>query len=132
MAGKTKGWPPALLTPVKPADIKRGDGEHVVEFIEAMCPQVKDSVGGRAGEPLILRPWQRKLMGALFARRPDKRYKHKTALVGLARKNGKSALIAGGAESWGSEADFESAMEGATTEQAAPRAAVLAAVVSKK
>jgi phage terminase large subunit-like protein len=95
MAGKTKGWPPAILTPVKPADIKRGDGEHVVEFIEAMCPQVKDSVGGRAGEPLILRPWQRKLMGALFARRPDERYKHKTALVGLARKNGKSALGSG-------------------------------------
>jgi phage terminase large subunit-like protein len=95
MANKVKGWPPAILTPVKPADIKRGDGDHVAEFIETFCVQVKDSVGGRAGEPLALRPWQHKLMGALFARRADTRLKHKTAIVGLARKNGKSALGSG-------------------------------------
>jgi phage terminase large subunit-like protein len=95
MAPKVKGWPPAILTPVKPADIKRGDGAHVAEFIETFCVQVKDSVGGRAGEPLSLRPWQRKLLGSMFARRADGRYLHKTALVGLARKNGKSALGSG-------------------------------------
>lgn len=95
MASKIKGWPPAILTPVKPADIKRGDGEHVAEFIESFCVQVKDSVGGNAGQPLLLRPWQRKLLGSMFARRADNRYLHKTALVGLARKNGKSALGSG-------------------------------------
>jgi phage terminase large subunit-like protein len=89
------GWPPALLTKVPAADIKRGDGELVTEFIEAMCPQVKDSIGGRAGEPLILRDWQRDLVGNLFARREDDRLRHKVALVGLARKNGKSALGSG-------------------------------------
>jgi hypothetical protein len=75
------GWPPALLTPVPAADIARGDGELVTDFIEAMCPQVKDSIGGRAGEPLILRDWQRDLFGHLFARRADDRLRHKVALV---------------------------------------------------
>ena len=94
-ARKIPGWPPAILTPVPAADIKRGDGPLVAEFIEALCPQVKDSVGGRAGEPLLLRPWQRKLMDHLFARRADKRLRHKVGLVGLSRKNGKSALGSG-------------------------------------
>lgn len=92
---KVKGWPPAILTPVPLADVRRGDGPLVTEFIEALCPQVKDSVGGRAGEPLLLRPWQRKLVDNVFARRPDKRLRAKVALVGLARKNGKSALGSG-------------------------------------
>lgn len=92
---KVKGWPPAILTPVPPADIRRGDGPLVTEFIESLCPQVKDSVGGRAGEPLLLRPWQRKLMDNLFARRPDRKYRARVACVGLARKNGKSALGSG-------------------------------------
>lgn len=95
MAPRIKGWPPAILTPVPQADIKRGDGDLVVEFIEALCPQVKDSIGGRAGEPLILRPWQQKLLLSLFARRADGRYRHKMALVGMPRKSGKSALSSG-------------------------------------
>jgi phage terminase large subunit-like protein len=92
---KIKGWPPAILTPVPAADIRRGDGPLVTEFIEALCPQVKDSVGGRAGEPLLLRPWQRKLVDNVFARRKDGRLRAKVALVGLPRKNGKSALGSG-------------------------------------
>lgn len=90
-----KGWPPAILTSVPAADLRRGDGNLVIEFIEALCPQVKDSVGGRAGEPLELRPWQRKLVQSLFAKRPDGRLRHRTAIVGLPRKNGKSALGSG-------------------------------------
>ena len=90
-----KGWPPAILTKVPAADIKRGDGVLVTEFIERLCPQVKDSIGGHAGDPLVLRPWQRNTLGALFARRPDGRLRHRTALVGLPRKNGKSALGSG-------------------------------------
>ena len=60
--GAVKGWPPQILTKVPPADIKRGDGDHVIDFIEQLCPQVKDSVGGQAGEPLDLRPWQKNLL----------------------------------------------------------------------
>lgn len=92
---KSKSWPPAILTAVPAADRKRGDGPVMSDFIEALCPQVKDSIGGHAGEPLHLRPWQRDLLGHLFARRADGRYRHRTALVGLARKNGKSALGSG-------------------------------------
>lgn len=90
-----KGWPPAILTKVPVADVRRGDGPLVTEFVERLCPQVKDSVGGHAGDPLILRPWQRKVLDSLFARRPDGRLRHRTALVGLPRKNGKSALGSG-------------------------------------
>jgi phage terminase large subunit-like protein len=92
---KVKGWPPAIITPVPAADVRRGDGLLVKEFIENLCPQVKDSIGGRAGEPLILRPWQEKTLSSLFARRPDGRLRHRTALIGLPRKNGKSALGSG-------------------------------------
>ena len=70
---KPKTWPPSLLTPVPLADRKRGDGPLIGEFIEALCPQVKDSIGGSAGEPLVLRPWQSDLLAHLFARRPDGR-----------------------------------------------------------
>lgn len=92
---KVNGWPPAILTSVPLADRKRGDGPLVTEFIEALCPQVKDSIGGNAGQPLELRPWQTSLMDHLFARRADGRYRHRIGLVGLARKNGKSALGSG-------------------------------------
>lgn len=95
MAAKVKGWPPAILTPVSVPDLKRSEGDDVATFIESFCPQVKDSVGGRAGEPLVLRDWQRKLLVALFARRADGRLKHKTGLVGLPRKSGKSAIGSG-------------------------------------
>jgi phage terminase large subunit-like protein len=92
---KTQGWPPAYLTPVPPADVRRGDGKLVAEFIEALCPQVKDSIGGKAGEPLILRPWQGKLLDAMFARRADGLYRHRMSLVGMPRKSGKSAVSSG-------------------------------------
>lgn len=88
-------WPPALLTPVSDAERAAGDGVEVAEFISGLCVQVKDSVGGLAGEPLSLRPWQRRLLDDVFARRADGRRKHRTAIIGMARKNGKSALGSG-------------------------------------
>lgn len=92
---KVDGWPPRWLTPVPAADVRRGDGEHCAQFIEAMCRITKDSIAGGSGEPIVLRPWQRKMLGHVLARRPDGRYRHRQALVGVARKNGKSALGAG-------------------------------------
>jgi len=91
-AVKVKGWPPALVTPVPVGDVDRGDGDLAVDFVEALCVQVKDSVGGRAGEPMDLRPWQRNLIRAMYARRDDGRYRSKLNLVMLPRKSGKSAL----------------------------------------
>jgi len=88
-------WPPAILTPVGEVERESGDGAEVVSFIEGLCLQVKDSVGGMAGSPMILRDWQKMLLADVFARRSDGRRKHRTAIIGMARKNGKSALGSG-------------------------------------
>lgn len=83
---------PRWRTKTTPAEVKRGDGQEVAGFVTAYCRQVKDTIAGRVGDPLVLRPWQTRLLGGLFARRADGRRRHRTALVGLPRKNGKSAL----------------------------------------
>ncbi|TKG58908.1 terminase large subunit [Prauserella endophytica] len=62
------------------------------DFGEACCRVTKDSVAASAGTLLSFRPWQRMLLQHVLARRPDGRLRHRQALVGVARKNGKSAL----------------------------------------
>lgn len=74
------------------ADIDRGDGEAVIESIEALCTVSKDGFAAKAGAPFSLRFWQRDLIRNLFARRPDGRLRARVALIGLPRKNGKSGL----------------------------------------
>ena len=55
----------------------------------------QDSVAGPTGAPLDLRPWQRRLYGATFARDPRSgRRRHRTALWGMGRKNGKTSSVA--------------------------------------
>lgn len=44
---------------------------------------------------MVLRPWQRKLVNGLLAETPDGKLKHRSALIGMPRKNGKSALLTG-------------------------------------
>lgn len=83
------------MTPVSPEDMERGDGELVAEFQESFCRTTKDGFYGDAGNLIKFRPWQRTLTSAIYARRPDGRRKHRRALVGLPRKNGKSALGSG-------------------------------------
>jgi phage terminase large subunit-like protein len=87
-------WPPAILTPVSQAEIDRGDGQIAGDFIECLT-QTKDTVAGRVGEQLQLRDWQRNLLNHLLARREDGRLKHRTALIGMARKNGKTTIGSG-------------------------------------
>ncbi|MGH3496308.1 MAG: terminase large subunit domain-containing protein [Nocardioidaceae bacterium] len=77
------------------ADVRRGDGRLYGDFIEAVCRVTKDSVAAPVGELIRLRSWQRSLLGALLARRVDGRLRHRQALVGVARKNGKSGVGAG-------------------------------------
>jgi len=88
-----KGWPPRYLTEVPAADLKRSRGDDVVDFAEALCKITKDSVAGHAGDPMIFRGWQRELTRNLFAVRPDGKFRHKVGLIGLPRKNGKSAWL---------------------------------------
>jgi len=84
-------WPPQWLTPVPQADLDNGDGDVVIDFAEAFGIITKDSVAGRAGEPLHLRDWQKDLVRHVFAG-DGNGYKHRISLVGQPRKNGKSAL----------------------------------------
>jgi phage terminase large subunit-like protein len=83
------------LTPVPIADIRRGDGGKVIRRIEGLCTVSKDGYAARGGSPLVLRGWQKQLLLRLFARRPDGRLRHRVALIGMPRKNGKSALASG-------------------------------------
>lgn len=92
---RVDGWPPRWLTPVAAADLDRGDGEHAAKFIELMCHITKDSIAGPSGSLIVLRDWQRQILLHVLARRPDGRYRNRTSLVGVARKNGKSAIGAG-------------------------------------
>lgn len=86
------GWPPRWLTPVPDADVARGDGQLFVDFGEAVCRVDKDSLASPAGKLIVFRPWQQLLFGNLLARRPDGRLRHRQALIGESRKNGKSGI----------------------------------------
>ena len=85
-------WPPAFLTPVDPVAVARGDGDVAIAFAEAFGSIGKDGIAGRAGEALRLRDWQKELLRHLYARDEFGGYVARTALVGVSRKNGKSAL----------------------------------------
>jgi phage terminase large subunit-like protein len=91
---RVAGWPPRWVS-LEPTAKTPSRGGEAGEFIEGYCRVVKDSVGGRSGELIRLRPWQRNLTTALLAETPDGRLQHRTALIGMARKNGKSALGSG-------------------------------------
>ena len=83
---------PRWLTPVPESD---SAGWEVAGFIDTMCRQTKDTIAGSVGEDLKLRDWQSNLLSDLFAKREDGRRRFRRALIGLPRKNGKSALSSG-------------------------------------
>lgn len=87
-------WPPRWLTPVSDDSLLNSHGLRAADFIDTFAVITKDSVGGMAGEPLRLRQWQRQLLTHAFASDGNS-FKHKVALVGVPRKNGKSALASG-------------------------------------
>jgi phage terminase large subunit-like protein len=84
-------WPPQLLTPVQAILLDKGEGDTVVGFSEAFGIVTKDSIAGKAGEQLHLRDWQKELVRHVFAG-DETGYKNRISLLGLPRKNGKSAL----------------------------------------
>ncbi|MEY4373215.1 MAG: hypothetical protein RL219_1984 [Actinomycetota bacterium] len=87
-----KGWPPRWLSPLPKRAKTRGDQAR--EFIEAYAVIVKDSIAGSVGEPMVLRPWQQRLINGLLVEE-NGALKHRSALIGMPRKNGKSALLTG-------------------------------------
>jgi phage terminase large subunit-like protein len=84
-------WPPKWLTPVPESDLINGEGEVVIDFAEAFGIITKDSVAGKQGTPLVMRDWQKELTRHVFAG-DDHGYRHRISLIGMPRKNGKSAL----------------------------------------
>ena len=67
-------------------------GDSVIDFIENFCRLTK---GDLAGQLIQLRPWQKTLLRELYATDENGLRKHRRALIGLPRKNGKSLLGAG-------------------------------------
>jgi phage terminase large subunit-like protein len=92
---QSNSWPPRWLTNVSNDDLKRSRGWQASEFIDTFATQTKDTVAGNAGQPLVLRNWQKDLLTHLFAVGENGLYTHRTALIGMARKNGKSGLGSG-------------------------------------
>jgi phage terminase large subunit-like protein len=91
--------PPLYMTPVPAEDIERAHvpdapptGVLVREFVEGYCRVTKESVGGSAGSLIRFRDWQSNISQCIYARRADRRLRHRQALIGLPRKNGKSAI----------------------------------------
>lgn len=100
MPAKRSGWPPRWLSKTTPAERRRGDGPLAAQFVNDLCRITKDTVAGPVGAPIVLRPWQTGLLDALLARKADGRLRHRQALIGMPRKNGKSALGSGLALFW--------------------------------
>ena len=87
-----ESWPPRWLTPVSDEQVARGDGEFAIEFAETFGSIGKDGIAGRVGDALKLRGWQKELIKRVYARDEDGGLSFRTALIGMPRKNGKSAL----------------------------------------
>jgi phage terminase large subunit-like protein len=89
---EVSSWPPRWLTPVPEKAIEAGRREEpIADFAEAFGIITKDSVAGKSGDMLKLRPWQVSLFEHLFAFEGGG-YRHQSQLVGMPRKNGKSAI----------------------------------------
>jgi len=88
----TDNWPPRWLTPVSQESIDRGDGELAIDFAEAFGIITKDSIAGGMGDPMVLRPWQKEVFRQILAKDEEGNLEKKVALLGLPRKNGKSAM----------------------------------------
>jgi phage terminase large subunit-like protein len=71
----------------KPTPLDEGD--IAVDFIQRFCVQSKGSEGGTL---VKLRPFQADIIRGLLAHGPNGLRKHRTALIGMPKKNGKSLL----------------------------------------
>jgi phage terminase large subunit-like protein len=91
---KINSWPPTYLSPVSETELANSRGYEAIDFIETLCRLTEDSIAGNVGDKFTLRDWQKNLLIHLYAEKEDGFLKHRRALIGVARKNGKSALIA--------------------------------------
>lgn len=66
-------------------------GDEVIEFIEGLCPVPE---GRLIGQMMKLEPFQKKFIKSIYANKHDQPRKVRRAILAIARKNGKTALIA--------------------------------------
>jgi len=85
-------FPPRWLTPVNVLESPNSRANQIIAFIEEYGLQTKDTIAGKSGTKLELRNWQIQLIKSLFAEDENGKLLARTALVGMPRKNGKSAL----------------------------------------
>jgi phage terminase large subunit-like protein len=79
-----------------PTDLQYGSkGADAIDFINTFVTLTKDSIAGSVGQLIQLRPWQEQLLNETLALDENGLFRTRTALYGLARKNGKSALMTG-------------------------------------
>lgn len=76
-----------MIEKKKPISALRTRGEKVIAFIERYCPTPE---GKHIGKPIILRPFQKRWILAVY----DNPARTHTGVLSIARKNGKTALIA--------------------------------------
>jgi len=86
---------PKYESPIPNDAIEAGDGTRVLEFAFEYGRVHKDSVGGAVGDPISWLPWQVRLIHRIYARDPQTgRRLARRYLIGVARKNGKTAMAA--------------------------------------
>ncbi len=71
--------------------------EATADRAVAFFPECLVHVEGKvAGQPFVLEPWQRAIVGAMFGwKRPDGTRRYREALIYVPRKNGKTPMVAG-------------------------------------
>lgn len=82
----------AKLRAVLPWEI---EGLSRVEAVVAFLEDQKITQGKLAGENMRVRPWQREILDGIYATDEAGNRLVRTAILSLARKNGKTALVAG-------------------------------------
>ena len=83
-------WPPRWLTHDVSEMSERA--QLAIDFVEVFGQITKESVAGRAGSRLILRDWQKDIIRNIYATNDNGEFLRKLNVVGVPRKNGKSAL----------------------------------------
>ena len=84
---------PAPARKRKPKWQRKGlsPSQRVIAFVESLTI----TAGSDAGKPFKLRPWQKAIIRAVYdPQGPDGRRRVRTALLTMARKNGKTGLVA--------------------------------------
>ncbi len=70
--------------------------QRPIDFFAECLKYIEDGILNKAGEPFILEPWQKAIVGNLFGwKRADGTRRYRKAIIFVAGKNGKTPLAAG-------------------------------------